>query len=197
MIFKPKSVDPSTLCSESCNHSLPVSDPGPRASGAAGEDNLGGTRPLLHHLFPDCPSQQRQTHHYHEHTEKSVFHGQVLIQTVSGPHWLPHSQPGQSCLFPSFSPIHGTRRWRWEGGGDARKAASGSSGEYEQGPATPCLTCSSQSPSRRRPCVGRGSRASSSLNRKYTGASLKELPLIKSGTMSPSKPIMTAIILTH
>ena len=142
---------------------------------------------MLHHLFPVCPSQQRQTHHYHEHAEKSVFHGQVLIQSV-GHTGRPTPSPGSPGCFLHSAPSMAL------GGGDARKAVSGSSGEYEQGPATPCLTCSSQSPSRR-PHMGRGSRASSSLNRKHTGASLKELPLIKFGTMSPSKPIMMAITL--
>lgn len=151
MIFKPKSIDLSTLYPESCNHSLPVSDLGPRASGAAGEDNEEELWPLLQTSVPGL-APQRQTHHYHEHTEKSVFHGQVLIQTVTSPGspgYFLHSAPSMALL----------------GGGDAGKAVSGSSGEKEQGPATPCLTCSSQSPSRRRPRVGRGSRASSSLNR--------------------------------
>ena len=114
---------------------------------------------MLQDLFPVCPSQQRQTHHYHEHIEKSVFHGQVLNQTVSGPHWLPTPSPGSPGCFIHSAPSIAL------GGRDAEKAVSGSSGEYEQGPATPCLICSSQSPSRRRPRLGRGSRASSSLNR--------------------------------
>lgn len=86
------------------------------------------------------------------------------------------------------------------GGGDAGKAVSGRSGEYEQGPATPCLTCSSQSTSRRRPRMGRGSRASSSLNRDVSKAHRSQLegaPTDQIGTMSPLKPIMMAITLTH
>ena len=105
MIFKPKSVDPSTLCSESCNHSLPVSGLGPSVSGAAGDDNLGDSQVFAATSVPGLSfSAEANPPLPRAHREISF----PWAGSKPDSQWAPlaaHSQPGQ-ILAVSFIQPH-------------------------------------------------------------------------------------------